>query len=32
MTETSLEIAFMGAASYFIPNKTLYDAMQKQLN
>ncbi|MFC9538965.1 M20 family metallopeptidase [Lysinibacillus sp. NPDC056959] len=31
MTETSLEIAFEGAASNLIPNKTLYDAMQKQI-
>lgn len=31
MTETSLEIAFEGAASNLIPNKTLYDAMQQQI-
>ncbi|MFJ5789224.1 M20 family metallopeptidase [Lysinibacillus sp. NPDC097162] len=31
MTGTSVEIAFEGAASNLIPNKTLYDAMQKQI-
>ncbi|QGG52253.1 M20 family metallopeptidase [Lysinibacillus pakistanensis] len=31
MTGTSLEIEFEGAASNLIPNKTLYDAMYKQL-
>ncbi|MFJ7405415.1 MULTISPECIES: M20 family metallopeptidase [unclassified Lysinibacillus] len=31
MTGTSVEIAFEGAASNLISNKTLYDAMQKQI-
>lgn len=31
MTGTSVEITFEGAASNLIPNKTLYDAMQKQI-